>query len=211
MNILYKKTTCHSSQQQGLVIVYQHYHYDIFNSIIDIQLEELNSRFSDGTMKFLVLSSALEPKDNFISFKVDDIYKLDKKFYLEDFNEQEMYYLRSQLEYYQIDVIHHKSFQNMSTIYELCRGLAETIKSQHYHLIDRLIHLILTLPVFTATTERVFSAMKHVKTMFRNKIEEEFLTNSMMIYIERKLVEDINLDSIIDELYSTKYRMVQLQ
>jgi hypothetical protein len=63
-------------------------------------LEELNSRFNDGTMKLLVLSSALEPKDNFKSFKVDAVYKLAEKFYPENFNEQEMYYLRSQLEHY---------------------------------------------------------------------------------------------------------------
>jgi len=121
-----------------------------------------------------------------------------------------MYYLRSQLEQYQIDVIHHESFQNMSTISELCRGLAETNKSQHYHLIDRLIRLVLTLPVSTATTERTFSAMKHVKTVLRNKMEEEFLADSMMIYIERELVEDIDSDSIIDEFYSIKHRRVQL-
>jgi hypothetical protein len=83
-------------------------------------LEELNSRFSDGTMELLVLSSTLEPKDNFKSFKAYAIYKLAEKFYLEDFNEQEMYYLISQLEHYQIDVIHHESFQNMSIISELC-------------------------------------------------------------------------------------------
>lgn len=35
MNALYKKTTGHSCQQQGLVTVYQHYHYDIFNSTTD--------------------------------------------------------------------------------------------------------------------------------------------------------------------------------
>ena len=53
----------------------------------------------------------------------------------------------------------------MSIIYELCRGLNETNKSQHYHLIDRLIHLVLSLPVSTTTTEQTFSAMKHVKTI----------------------------------------------
>ena len=132
-------------------------------------MEELNSRFSDGTMELLVLSSALEPKDNFKSFKANAIYKLAEKYYPEDFNEQEMYYLRSQLEHYQIDVIHYKSFQNMSTISELCRGLTETNKSQHCHLIDRLIRFVLTLLVSTATTERTFSTMKHVKTMLRIK------------------------------------------
>jgi len=121
MNALYKKATSRSCQQQGSVTVYQHYHYDIFNSTIDFQLEELNFRFSDGTVELLVLSSALEPKDNFKSFKADAIYKLAEKFYPKDFNEQEMYYLRSQLEHYQIDVIHHESFQNMFIIFELCR------------------------------------------------------------------------------------------
>jgi hypothetical protein len=51
-------------------------------------------------MELLVLSSALEPKDNFKSFKADAVYKLAEKFYPENFNEQEMYYLRSQLEHY---------------------------------------------------------------------------------------------------------------
>jgi len=77
-------------------------------------------------------------------------------------------------------------------------------------LIDRLICLVLTLPVSTATIERTFSAMKHVKTVLRNKMKEELLADSMMIYIERELVEDIDSDSIIDEFYSTKHRRVQL-
>ena len=47
--------------------------------------------------------------------------------------------------------------------------------------------------------------MKHVKIMLHNKMEEEFLTNSMIIYIERELIEDIDSDLIIDEFYSTKH------
>jgi len=41
-------------------------------------------------------------------------------------------------------------------------------------------------------------------------MEKEFLADSMMIYIERELDEDIDSDSIIDELYYTKHRRVQL-
>jgi len=77
-------------------------------------------------------------------------------------------------------------------------------------LIDRLIRLVLTLLVSTTTTKRTFSAMKHVKIILRNKIKEVFLADSMMIYIERELVEDIDSNSIIDELYSTKHRRIQL-
>jgi len=52
--------------------------------------------------------------------------------------------------------------------------------------------------------------MKHVKIVLRNKIEEEFLVDSMMIYIEREFLEDYDSDSTIDEFYSTKHRRVQL-
>jgi hypothetical protein len=67
--------------------VHLHYHYNIFNSITDFQLEELNYRFNDETIKFFVLNSALEPKNNFKSFKVDVICKFVDNFYPEDFNE----------------------------------------------------------------------------------------------------------------------------
>jgi hypothetical protein len=77
-------------------------------------------------------------------------------------------------------------------------------------LIDKLIRLILTLSIFIATTKQAFSAIKHVKTVFRNKIEDEFLAYFMMIYIERELAEDIDSDSIIDEFYSIKHGRVQL-
>lgn len=99
----------------------------------------------------------------------------------------------------------------MSTISELCRGLVETEKSENYHLVERLIRLVATLPVTTATTERAFSAMKHVKTDLRNKMGDDFLADSMIIFIEREFVEDIDSDSIIDEFYSLKHRKVQLQ
>jgi hypothetical protein len=46
----------------------------------------LNSTFNDRTIKLLVLSFALEPKDNFKSFKIDVICKLVDNFYSEDFN-----------------------------------------------------------------------------------------------------------------------------
>jgi len=52
--------------------------------------------------------------------------------------------------------------------------------------------------------------MKYFKIVLRNKIKEEFLADSMMIYIERELVEDFDSDLIINEFYSTKYRRVQL-
>ena len=62
----------------------------------------------------------------------------------------------------------------------------------------RLIRLVLTLPVSTATTGRTFSAMKLNKTRLRNKMEDEFLRNFLMLYIERDMAMKVTADSIID-------------
>ncbi|KAI8571666.1 hypothetical protein RHMOL_Rhmol01G0136800 [Rhododendron molle] len=53
--------------------------------------------------------------------------------------------------------------------------------------------------------------MKHVKTNLHNKMEDDFLADSMIRYIERDLVQDIDSDSIIDDFYSMKHRKVQLR
>jgi hypothetical protein len=99
----------------------------------------------------------------------------------------------------------------MSSIAELCQGLVETEKSTIYPLVDRLIRLILTLPVSTATTERAFSAMKIVKIKLRNLIEDDFLANYLIVYIEKEIAERFTSDMIIDDFYSMKERRAQLK
>ena len=73
-------------------------------------------------------------------------------------------------------------------------------------MIDRLIHLVLTLPVSTATTERAFLAMKLLKTRLRNRIEDEFLADNMIVYIEKESAGNLTIGMIIDEFYSMKNR-----
>ena len=41
--------------------------------------------------------------------------------------------------------------------------------------------------VSTATTERAFSTMKLLKTRFRNRMEDEFLADNMIVYIEKEI------------------------
>jgi len=64
----------------------------------------------------------------------------------------------------------------------------------------------LTLPVFTATMERAFSTIKVVKTKLRKKkkIKDEFLVNSLVVYIKKEIAKSFNLDSILDNYVSLK-------
>ena len=86
--------------------------------------------------------------------------------------------------------------------------MVRTRKSEYYPLIYRVVKLVLTLPVSTATTERAFSVMNVIKTDLRNKMEDEFLSDAMMLFIERDIATTIITDSIIDDFEDLKRRLV---
>jgi hypothetical protein len=46
--------------------------------------------------------------------------------------------------------------------------------------------------------------MNIVKIRLRNKIEDEFLMDSLIVYIEREVAATINIDSIIDDFRDSK-------
>ncbi|XP_039120651.1 uncharacterized protein LOC120257106 [Dioscorea cayenensis subsp. rotundata] len=200
-----------SRRHKDSVTVSHHYRIDIFTTVIDYQLKELNSRFSEQATKLLIMSTTLDPKDAFKSFDARDICNLVEKFYSSYFSEQEKIQLEYELLHYELDVHKDPNFQNLSTIGELCQKFAEKGKSSFYPLIDRLLRLVLTLPVSTTTTERAFSAMKIIKTRLRNKMEDGFLTDYMIVYIEKEIAEKFTTDIIIDDFYAMKHRRAQLK
>ncbi|XP_074265174.1 uncharacterized protein LOC141587599 [Silene latifolia] len=155
-------------------------------------------------IELLSLSSSLDPKRKFQNFKVDDIYKLVSKFYSADFTEQEKLNLKSQLDLFLLDMKEHPQLDRLKSISDLCRWLAKTKKREIYYLIDRLVRLVLTLPVSTATAERAFSAMKLIKTALRNHMEDGYLTDSLIVYVEKGIAKEFDIDSIIDEFASKK-------
>ena len=206
MHDIWKAQDAHVNRK--MITVEHYYRINIFNVVIDSHLMELNNRFTKQTIELFTLSSALNPIDGFKSFKIDDICTLAQKFYAQDFTRNELDALRRQLEHYEYAVVRHSKFQTIASLSELCQVLAETRKSEHFFLIDSLIRLVLTLPVSTATTERAFSAMNLLKTQLRNKMDNDFLTDCMVIYIEREIADSIDVDSIIDE-FDEKSRRVK--
>ncbi|KAL5789875.1 hypothetical protein ACOSQ2_004763 [Xanthoceras sorbifolium] len=199
-----------SSHKKEHITIEHHYRVEIFTATIDSQLQELNNRFSEQAMELLTLSSALDPRDGFKSFNIDNICKLADKFYPMDFTEHERDLLSFELKHYKLYASQQQVFQKMSTISELCRALAETRSSHHFPLIDRLIRLILTLPVSITTTERAFSAMKLVKTGLRNKMDDKLLANYLVVYIKKEIVEKFSNESIIDDFMSLREHPGQL-
>ena len=160
-----------------------HYKVDVFSVAIDQQLSELNDRFSTQATELLTLCSSLDPRHE--SFDIPKISTLAEKFYPADFSSQELAQLESQLPHFQLDVCNHPELMTLPSIACLTKGLVKTGKASSYPMVDRLLRLVITLPVSTATAERAFSAMKIFKTRLRSKMGDDLLRHCMIIYIEK--------------------------
>ena len=86
----------------------------------------------------------------------------------------------------------------------------KTRKSTIYPLIERLIRLILTLTVSTATMEHTFSAMV-LKTRLRNRIVDEFTASYLITYIEKDIARFFDTVSIIDAFSDMKEHRAQFK
>ena len=61
-------------------------------------------------------------------------------------------------------------FFNVEYLGSLAKKMKETMKDRVFPMVYRLVELALLLPVATLSVERVFSAMKAVKTYLRNRM-----------------------------------------
>jgi len=108
--------------------------------------------------------------------------------------------LESQLNHFIIDASSHEELKNITTIAELCQCLVDTGRHMTHNLIDRLLRLLLTLPVSTASVERVFSTLKIIKTILRNlglvyfHHKTQFFKDSSSHRIFRRMHEVLNID-----------------
>ncbi|CAM8916891.1 unnamed protein product [Rhodiola kirilowii] len=199
------ETRRRASHQQNRVTVEHYYRVDIFYTVIDSQLQELENRFNDDSVELIILSSALDPKELRTTLRVDDICKLVEKFYPLDFDEDERTSLRMELQHFEL-VRQLPEFNTLTEISELCGWLTRTRKSNMFPLLYKVITLILTLPVSTATAERSFSRMNIVKNALRNKMEDDFLSDCLIVNIEKEIAKMFSTDSIIDDFRDLETR-----
>uniref|UniRef100_A0ACD5V0I4 Uncharacterized protein n=1 Tax=Avena sativa TaxID=4498 RepID=A0ACD5V0I4_AVESA len=150
-------------------------------------------------MDLLSTSATLIPRNRFKSFKGSDICKLVKKYYPADFTQQDIYGLEQQLKPFVVDASNDGELKNISTLTELCHCLVETGRDAIYNLIVRLLQLLVTLPVCTASAERAFSSLKIIKTRLRNKMADENLANNLVVHIEREIAEKYNFEAVLTE------------
>ncbi|KAL6523426.1 hypothetical protein OROGR_017029 [Orobanche gracilis] len=173
-----------------------YYKVSVFYEVLDMQLQELNDRFTEANTDLLVCMDCLSSNDTFSAFDKAKLLHF-AKFYPSDFSSVEIMTLDNQLQNYFMDVHSSEDFINLKGIGSLARELVKTKRDIVYPLVYKLIKLALVLPVATATVERAFSAMKIVKNRLRNRMGDHWMNDCLVTYIEKEIFGTVDNELII--------------
>ena len=75
--------------------------------------------------------------------------------------------------------------------------MVEMKKNISYPLVYSLVIFVLILPVATAIIERAFSAMNIIKNQLCNRIEDQWMNDCLVIYIEKDIFKTIECEEIM--------------
>ncbi|XP_070677970.1 uncharacterized protein [Malus domestica] len=171
------ETTGKSRRKAPRLTNFHYYCVDLYFQVLDTQLKQLNDRFDEVNTELLLCMACLIPVNNFASFDKAKIVRL-AQLYPQDFDRMDLMNLPIQLDNYIHDMKMHSEFSSLRGIGDLAKELVKTGRCASYILVYKLLTLALVLPVATALVERVFSAMKIVKTQLRNKMGDQWLSDS---------------------------------
>ncbi|XP_058726631.1 uncharacterized protein LOC131597993 [Vicia villosa] len=146
------------------------FHYfknDCFLHVIDVVLKELHDRFTPENTELINCVACLSPCYLFESFDVKSLVRL-ARLYPNDFEDLTDKKLSSELETYIESLKMDDHISNLTSISEFCRTLVQTKKHKTFSFVYTLVKLAFSLPVATASVERVFSGMKYVKNELRS-------------------------------------------
>lgn len=182
-----------------------YYRVELFCTVIDRMLAELDGRFNEMNMELLSCVACLDPRDSFSAFDTRKLIRL-AEFYPSDFSPFDLEFLKQQLDTYIVEMRSDDSLNEISGIGDLCRKMIQLRKHNIYPMVFKLIKLALLLPVATATVERVFSAMKIIKSQLRNRLGDDLMNNCLITYIEKDLFESVDIEDVIQRFQNMKAR-----
>ncbi|CAN1169882.1 Zinc finger MYM-type protein 1, partial [Linum perenne] len=182
-----------------------HFQAEVFYTVIDMQLQEINNRFDEVNCQLLLSMACLSPRDSFKAFDKDKLMQL-ATFYPNEFPPNAMKFLGHHLNSYICDLPSDDRFKDLKGVDELAKQMVETNKHKLYPSIYLLIKLTLILPVATASVERSFSSMKYIKNELRNRMNDEWLNDAMVTYIEQDLCASLDKEAVIQCFQNMKSR-----
>ena len=98
-----------------------YYHVELFYTVIDMQLQELNNRFSKANTDLLLYMACLNPSNSFMAFNKEKLIRL-AKFYPSNFLGIDILALNSQLQNYIFDMRSNDFFLELQELVNLLKG-----------------------------------------------------------------------------------------
>ena len=156
-----------------------------------------------------VCVACLSLNDSFSAFDKQKLIHL-ASFYPNDFSLMECFALSDEFDAYIHDMCNSNEFFGLKSLSELAQNSICSKKSGVYPFAYRLLQLTLLLPVATATVGRAFSAMKNIKNRLRNRMGDQLLNDSLVVYIEKKKLNELSNETIIQCFQKMKTYWEQL-
>ena len=169
----------------------------------------MNHRFSEASTDLLNCIACLDSKNELYNFDMDKLAHLID-IYPVDFTTTRRTFLSQKLQSFLSDMRIDGRFFNVEDLVSLAKKMKETMKYRVFPMVYRLVELTLLLPVATTSVERVFSAMKIVKTDLRNRMRGEWLNDSLVVYIENEIFDSIDNELILNRFQNMDSRRNQL-
>jgi hypothetical protein len=150
--------------------------------------------------------AAFNPKDSFAAFNKKNLVRL-AEFYPDDFDSDKLDGLGLELVTFIDNVRADIRFDNLNMISDLAKLMVQTNMQINFPLIYQLLKVVLILSVATTSVERCFSAMNVVKKKLHNKMDDQFMSDCLICYMEKDIFSTISNDAVIDLFKKMKFGM----
>ncbi|KAK9714741.1 hypothetical protein RND81_06G116300 [Saponaria officinalis] len=177
-----------------------HFRVEVFLSLIDQILQEIDSRFDEVSKELLICIT--------YQFDITKLVRL-AHFYPNEFSNVDLLHFECQLENFIEDVRHDDRFLSLKNLNELSMKLVETKKHLVHMKVYLLLKLVLLLPVATASVERAFSAMTYIKNRLRNSMGDQSLNDNLLAFVERDLFCEISDEDIVNHFQNMRTLLSQ--
>ncbi|KAL4126233.1 hypothetical protein QTP88_010459 [Uroleucon formosanum] len=169
-----------------------YYRVTICIPFIDSFITQLSDRFLDHRNVFCGFQCLFDYESGDVPDEFDELIK----FYLP---ECDINTVRAELKMWKIKLerTENKPKSGLDAIKE-CNNII-------YPNIFNLLNILCTLPVSTATPERIFSCLKRLKTYTRNTMKEERLNGLTLMAVYRNI--SITAEEVLDELAKKKRKL----
>ena len=97
------------------------------------------------------------------------------------------------------------SLKSVTSIRTICDVFNKSLVIKKVH---SLLQLYMTIPVTSATAERTFSVLWHMKTYLRSTMTQEKLNNVMLLHIYKELTDETNLEEKSQSLLTANDRRI---